>query len=51
MREFRPYGSVRGALSNERPYRDLYLSPIRSAVALFKFAPPLRLPSPRPREP
>src|ERR1700756_143193 len=22
MREFRPYGSVRGALSNERPYRD-----------------------------
>src|SRR5437660_10280536 len=23
MRESRPYGSVRGALSNERPYRDL----------------------------
>jgi len=23
MREFRPYGSVRGALSNGRPYRDL----------------------------
>ena len=22
MREFRPYGSVRGALSEERPYRD-----------------------------
>ena len=22
MREFRTYGSVRGALSNERPYRD-----------------------------
>ncbi len=22
MREFRPYGSVRGALRNERPYRD-----------------------------
>lgn len=22
MREFRPYGSVRGALSNGRPYRD-----------------------------
>ena len=22
MRESRPYGSVRGALSNERPYRD-----------------------------
>ena len=24
MREFRPYGSVRGALSNGRPYRDLF---------------------------
>jgi hypothetical protein len=24
MREFRPYGSVRGALSDERPYRDLF---------------------------
>jgi tyrosinase len=24
MREFRPYGSVRGALSDERPYRDLH---------------------------
>jgi hypothetical protein len=23
MREFRPYGSVRGAFSDERPYRDL----------------------------
>ncbi len=23
MREFRTYGSVRGALSNERPYRDI----------------------------
>jgi hypothetical protein len=23
MREFREYGSARGALSNERPYRDL----------------------------
>ena len=23
MRESRTYGSVRGALSNERPYRDL----------------------------
>ena len=23
MREFRPYGSVRGAPSNGRPYRDL----------------------------
>ena len=25
MRESRPYGSVRGALSNERPYRVLLL--------------------------
>ncbi|MGY4283230.1 hypothetical protein ACVWXO_002450 [Bradyrhizobium sp. LM2.7] len=24
MRESRTYGSVRGALSNERPYRDRY---------------------------
>jgi hypothetical protein len=24
MRESRTYGSVRGARSNERPYRDLY---------------------------
>jgi hypothetical protein len=23
MREFRSYGSMRGALSNERPYREL----------------------------
>ena len=23
MREFREYGSARGALSNERPYREL----------------------------
>ena len=23
MREFRPYGSVRGAFSNGRPYRDM----------------------------
>jgi hypothetical protein len=26
MREFRSYGSVRGALSNERPYRDPHFS-------------------------
>ena len=26
MRESRTYGSVRGALSNERPYRDRYRS-------------------------
>jgi hypothetical protein len=25
MREFRLYGSVRGALRNERPYRELTL--------------------------
>jgi len=27
MRESRPYGSVRGALSNERPYRDFSFLP------------------------
>src|SRR5215216_6302968 len=27
MRESRTYGSVRGALSNERPYRDAHLAP------------------------
>jgi hypothetical protein len=26
MREFRSYGSVRGALGNERPYREHILS-------------------------
>ena len=26
MREFRSYGSVRGALSNGRPYRDSHLT-------------------------
>ena len=30
MREFRPYGSVRGALSNGRPYRDLSRMPALS---------------------
>jgi hypothetical protein len=30
MPELGPYGSVRGALSNERPYRDL-----RNAVAKY----------------
>ena len=29
MREFRPYGSVRGALSNERPYRDWVTGSVR----------------------
>jgi hypothetical protein len=33
MREFRTYGSVRGALSNERPYRD---SPGMTLKALCK---------------
>ena len=28
MRESRTYGSVRGALSNERPYRDPFAKPI-----------------------
>ena len=32
MREFRPYGSVRGALSNERPYRDPKNSPLMTFV-------------------
>jgi hypothetical protein len=32
MPELGPYGSVRGALSNERPYRDL-----RNVVANYPF--------------
>ena len=28
MRESRSYGSVRGALSNERPYRECFLRPV-----------------------
>jgi hypothetical protein len=32
MPELGPYGSVRGALSNERPYRDL-----RNVVAKYPF--------------
>jgi len=46
MRESRPYGFVRGALSNERPYRVATISafgpkakwlgePLKSAVARF----------------
>jgi hypothetical protein len=31
MRESRKYGSVRGALSNERPYRDHRAKPVRSS--------------------
>jgi hypothetical protein len=30
MRESRKYGSVRGALSNERPYRDRQAKLVRS---------------------
>jgi hypothetical protein len=30
MRESRPYGSVRGALNNERPYRDPLIPPMPS---------------------
>src|SRR5215216_7040569 len=33
MRESRTYGSVRGALSNERPYRDLALAKARAKRA------------------
>jgi hypothetical protein len=35
-----PYGSVRGALSNERPYRDL-----RNVVANYPFERSHRLPT------
>jgi hypothetical protein len=38
MRESRTYGSVRGALSNERPYRDRFArndgSPPESSLAV-----------------
>ena len=37
MPELGPYGSVRGALSNERPYRDL-----RNVVANYPFEKSLR---------
>ena len=38
MREFRPYGSVRGAPSDGRPYRDLHglRSKLREAVRFNK---------------
>jgi hypothetical protein len=39
MPELGPYGSVRGALSNERPYRDL-----RNVVAKHPFEKSLRFP-------
>ena len=35
MREFRTYGSVRGALRNERPYRDPYPPLTRILARLF----------------
>jgi len=37
--EWGPLGSVRGALSNERPYRDL-----RNVVAKYPFESSLRFP-------
>jgi hypothetical protein len=39
MPELGPYGSVRGALSNERPYRDL-----RNVVANYRFEKSCRFP-------
>jgi hypothetical protein len=50
MREYRSYGSVRGALSNERPYRENGLKAIpmpqgRSPLAVGKRMGPLRLSS------
>jgi len=40
MREFRPYGSVRGARSNARPYRD---SPAMTERAVTRSTKPLIL--------
>jgi hypothetical protein len=43
MPESGPYGSVRGALSNERPYRDKFLlcsGPEQSACGRPERAPP-----------
>ncbi len=34
MREFRPYGSVRGAPSNGRPYRDFGIAPNRQIAGV-----------------
>ncbi|ANL89269.1 hypothetical protein AMC81_PE01027 (plasmid) [Rhizobium phaseoli] len=51
MREFRTYGSVRGALSNERPYRDLTAAMLRllrlpcSALSVARI-PEIRLMAP-----
>ena len=38
MRESRPYGSVQGALSNERPYRELQSYP-RTLLHLLRSGP------------
>src|SRR6266480_4636908 len=43
MPELGPYGSVRGALSNERPYRDL-----RNVVANYPFESSRRFPGSQP---
>ena len=43
MPELGPYGSVRGALSNERPYRDL-----RNVVADYPFESSRRFPGSQP---
>jgi len=38
MREFRPYGSVRGARSNARPYRDSPIGAKLSGLVRFRCA-------------
>ncbi len=39
MRESRTYGSVRGALSNERPYRDMRsIVPAHISAGTLRFA-------------
>ena len=48
MRESRTYGSVRGALSNERPYRDrsvptIFPRPMSGMVGTLRFAHPTDL--------
>src|ERR1044072_8315466 len=43
MPELGPYGSVRGALSNERPYRDL-----RNVAAKYPFESSCRFPGSQP---
>src|SRR5215216_2780541 len=43
MRESRTYGSVRGALSNERPYRDRMRYPSPGAAASAELPVPTRI--------